>query len=303
MNDETHARILVATDLSQPGRAAVRAGALLAQRSDASVTLMTVVQALPVPVPETLGRGEEVERELQRRAREELAELRDEELGRNTNVSLLDVVHPSPAAAIVEASRATGADTVVVAHQGKGAVERLLYGSVTEKVVRHAPCSVLCVKRVPKPGARPFARVLVAVDFSDEAPNACRVAARWARAFGSSVHLLHIASFVDVTILATVGASGGAELEDYQSEIVASAERDLAALRREHFAGIDRVTHEVVVDPSPPLAICQRAERDVDLVVVGSRGAGAVAHFFMGSVAERVVRHARVDVLVARSES
>jgi nucleotide-binding universal stress UspA family protein len=53
----------------------------------------------------------------------------------------------SPGEAIVEAARTTGADLVVVGGRGLGVFGRLLLGSVSEHVLRHAPCPVLLVKK------------------------------------------------------------------------------------------------------------------------------------------------------------
>jgi nucleotide-binding universal stress UspA family protein len=44
-----------------------------------------------------------------------------------------------------------GADVIVVGSHGRGAIERLLLGSVSEQVVRHAPCPVLVVRPEPAP--------------------------------------------------------------------------------------------------------------------------------------------------------
>ncbi len=44
-----------------------------------------------------------------------------------------------------------GADVIVVGSHGRGAIERLLLGSVSEQVVRHAPCPVLVVRPKPEP--------------------------------------------------------------------------------------------------------------------------------------------------------
>jgi nucleotide-binding universal stress UspA family protein len=50
-----------------------------------------------------------------------------------------------PAAAICAAARDLGVDLIVVGSHGKGFVSRVLLGSVSEHVVRHAPCPVLVV--------------------------------------------------------------------------------------------------------------------------------------------------------------
>ena len=51
-----------------------------------------------------------------------------------------------PAESIVEAARSEGADVIVVGSHGRGAIGRALIGSVSDQVVRHAPCPVLVVR-------------------------------------------------------------------------------------------------------------------------------------------------------------
>jgi nucleotide-binding universal stress UspA family protein len=64
------------------------------------------------------------------------------------------VVVGSPADAIVEEAKAANADLVVVGARGLGAFDRLLLGSVSERVIHDASCSVLIVKRGPRAGER-----------------------------------------------------------------------------------------------------------------------------------------------------
>lgn len=52
-----------------------------------------------------------------------------------------------PASAILEVARTQGADLVVVGHRGLTRVERLLLGSVADKLAHHAPCSVTIVRQ------------------------------------------------------------------------------------------------------------------------------------------------------------
>ena len=57
----------------------------------------------------------------------------------------------------------------------------------------------------------------------------------------------------------------------------------------------------LVVWGSPPVEICRIAqERHVDLIIMGTHGRTALAHLLIGSVAERVVRHAPCSVLIVR---
>jgi nucleotide-binding universal stress UspA family protein len=57
----------------------------------------------------------------------------------------------------------------------------------------------------------------------------------------------------------------------------------------------------VITATSPALTIVEYAQNhEIDLIVMGTHGRGALAHLFMGSVAERVVRLARCPVLTVR---
>ncbi len=56
-----------------------------------------------------------------------------------------------PASAILEAAAKWGADLIVVGSHGRSGVDRLLLGSVSDRVVRHAPCSV----QIVRPGTSP----------------------------------------------------------------------------------------------------------------------------------------------------
>ena len=77
-------------------------------------------------------------------------------------------------------------------------------------------------------------------------------------------------------------------------------EAELAKLRDEHLSGIE-VDLAVVEDHAPARAICEYAEKhDIDLIIVGSHGRGGMERWLIGSVAERVVRHARANVYVVR---
>jgi nucleotide-binding universal stress UspA family protein len=75
---------------------------------------------------------------------------------------------------------------------------------------------------------------------------------------------------------------------------------ELAKLRDQHLAGTE-VEIAVLADHAPAKAICEYAEKHgVDLIVVGSHGRGGMERWLIGSVAERVVRHATSNVYVVR---
>lgn len=142
--------VMAATDFSEAAATAVEAAvkeAALAQlplrlvhsyyEPVSSLTLLgPVVMGVPaIPDAERA--------ELQRAAQETLKTL----LQSTHTSGTTEVVTGPPAAAIVDAARASGASLVVIATHGRSGLSRIALGSVAESVARDAPCSVLAVRR------------------------------------------------------------------------------------------------------------------------------------------------------------
>ena len=135
--------------------------------------------------------------------------------------------------------------------------------------------------------------ILACVDFSEHSTRALVEVGEYARANGSKVTLIHISDthpFVPPeTILETTSVTDEA-----------AHRTQLAKLRDQHLTEVE-VELQVVPDHAPAKAICEYAEKHgVDLIVVGSHGRGGVERWLIGSVAERVVRHAATNVYVVR---
>jgi nucleotide-binding universal stress UspA family protein len=90
--------------------------------------------------------------------------------------------------------QATGADLLVIGTHGRSGFDRLILGSVTEKVLRKADCPVLSVPRgVSDTGAPPaFERILCPIDFSDCSRQALDHAVSFARTAGARLTVLHV---------------------------------------------------------------------------------------------------------------
>ena len=153
-------KILVGTDFSEPSDAARRTAVELARRLGAELEIVHVEEPLPAyafsegALPDLPRLQEEVrnwaERELEQQAKE----------ARAAGVPVTTaVLLGTPANAIVEKARADGADLIVAGTHGRTGLERVLLGSVAERIVRNAPCPVLTVRNTPgaQQGARPKA--------------------------------------------------------------------------------------------------------------------------------------------------
>jgi len=139
--------------------------------------------------------------------------------------------------------------------------------------------------------------VLVATDFGDTSAAALAYGRNLARAFGGKLHVLHV---VDRVVAVTAAEFYTASSGDLETELAQAAAKRLDALLTEGDRAMG-VEPAVRVSGSVAAAIIDYAKRThVDLIVVGTHGRGPVAHLFMGSVAEEVVRNAPCPVLVVR---
>jgi nucleotide-binding universal stress UspA family protein len=142
--------------------------------------------------------------------------------------------------------------------------------------------------------------ILVGTDFSDISDEALRAAALYARTFHAKVLVTHI--FDPTPNVPPVVWSRPDLLErSIRIEIEDAIRETLTGKTAELLQGVPEVELSVVQHPSPGRALVEIAEdEDVDLVILGSHGRSGLSRAFLGSVAERVVRHAPCPVLVVR---
>jgi nucleotide-binding universal stress UspA family protein len=134
-------RILLATDLSAASAAATSQALGLADDLRADLVILSVIEPV-ARLPGGLVRRVDQVRGAREAAAQEIVE---QGRGRRVSVEFL-VWQGEPAEAIVEAAGSEQVDLVVVGSRGRGSMGRLLIGSVSDRVVRHAPCPVLVVR-------------------------------------------------------------------------------------------------------------------------------------------------------------
>ena len=135
-------RILLAIDLSSASDRATEQALQLAADLGADLLIVSVIDpASP------FGGGPAIARMDQRRAAREAAAQAVVVRGRTAGVHVRFLVwEGEPGPAIVEAAAAEGADLVVVGTHGRSRVGRLVLGSVSDYVVRHASRPILIVR-------------------------------------------------------------------------------------------------------------------------------------------------------------
>lgn len=147
--------------------------------------------------------------------------------------------------------------------------------------------------------------ILVATDFSETSEAAVKYGVALAVAFKAKLHLFHVEARHDLEIM----VERELVVEKCLSETTAAKFPQNAA--RELFGKIltgqeeRELRAEYVLRAGgrggPSVEIVRYAkERNIDLIVMGTHGRGAVAHMLMGSVADKVVRSAPCPVLTVR---
>jgi nucleotide-binding universal stress UspA family protein len=140
-----HGGVLAATDLSKPSLPALLAGAEEARGRGTRLMVVQAIGFLDIEATYLLRpMTPSAERNSEFGARARQLGSVVEQLGIEATCEILDA---PAAAAIVHQATAMNAELVVVGTRGKTGLKRVLLGSVAEKVVRTAPCSVLVVRR------------------------------------------------------------------------------------------------------------------------------------------------------------
>jgi nucleotide-binding universal stress UspA family protein len=183
---------------------------------------------------------------------------------------------------------AQGAGLLVVGSRGRGPVRSTVLGSVALHTVTHAPCPVVVV-RPRAEGASAGPRVVVGLDGSEGSRQAL------ARAVVEAGRL-------DADVTAVAAYTVRSYWSGAYQAVVPPVERLREAVRSDTEAMVAEVTTPAAVDvvpvEGPAGESLVRAAEGADLLVVASRGRGAIRGMLLGSVALHCVIHAPCPVMV-----
>lgn len=295
-------KILVPVDFFEPSLVAIGYASKVATRLGAELNLVHVVE----PLPPFLGTEENLlflsDSEAGIRARKHLrnaAEVNEIPL----RPEHIHVVEGRPFEEIYRLARKLDIDLIVIPTRGKTGFKHLAFGSTAESVVRHSPCPVLVLHAKSKPrltrrlpAASPsFRRIIAPIDFSDCSMTGLAYAKNLAREFRSTLVLLHS---VHLQYYVTNDEYARYDLPMVLSELERAGRKQMRDLVKEtDWHGL-KIESSVEIG-HPGQQICDRAkDRQADLIVTATHGRTGLAHAFIGSTAEFVVRYAHCPVLV-----
>ena len=190
------------------------------------------------------------------------------------------------------------ADLIVMGTHGVSGFERLLLGSVTEKVVRKAGCPVLTVPpRAQSRSRLPFRRILCPIDFSPPSAAALARALSMAQEAEAELLLLHVLEWPIGREPAALPAFNLAEFHVFrEQEAAAELERIIPLSVRDWCTPSTHLVHGKPYEQILAMA----GDRGVDLIVIGVHGRGALDVALFGSTTNQVIRGARCPVLTIR---
>jgi nucleotide-binding universal stress UspA family protein len=289
-------RILVASDLSPASDEAVRQGLSLASAEGNELALCHVLPGAPMHTlfPQDYEPDVEAHLALQPRVAEALR-TQVSRLAAGAYVAFQTFIEQgSDYAEIIRRAEDFQAGLLVVGSHGRTGLKRLFLGSVAERVVRYAPCTVL-VAREHREGA-----VLVATDLSDPSLPAIEAGAREAARRGRKLVVMHATETAvpgSDAAMALLGAIAVVEPPE-----VAETRRTLARqVIQTALEGIGAQGEVQIVDGSPLAEILRLIEAlPAELLVVGAKGRSSVSRVVLGSVSANVVQGAPCSVLAVR---
>lgn len=286
-------RIVVGIDFSPESDIALSQALAVARKTGAELLMLHAATVVELDAdPET----RELFARRQAEDHERLGALRERHSGAGAVISHA-LIDGAPARALVNAADDTGAALVVVGTHGRTGVRRFLLGSVAEKVVRRCHADVL----VARPGAhRGFRRILVPTDFSRPSERALEIALGLADD-GAEIDVVHYwqlpapisSHYIPMGVQGDAFGRISRELEDAARKRGA----EVVARHRTARVGIDLD----IARGTPASSIVDRAG-GYDLIAIGRRGMSTLERWLVGSVTDKVVRHAPCSVLVSHGE-
>jgi nucleotide-binding universal stress UspA family protein len=216
----------------------------------------------------------------------------------------LAVLPGEPSRAIHDYARANDVDLIVVGRHVHGALQRFLFESAGDIVLRDAACSVLAVVERQRPSLarrRTTPRILCAVDFGGGSGATLAQAGELALQTRSPLAVLHVVEEWNwPEVRPTLGNDLGGAVPTLGGAMMRDATERLGTLVSAHVP--PEVEVQTLVSFGVPALEIERLAADVDatLVVVGARSRRLLGHTFLGSTAHYLLEEPPCSVLLAR---
>lgn len=196
-----------------------------------------------------------------------------------------------------------GAAAIALASHGRSGIMRLLLGSIAEQIIHHATVPVLVVRAdahhaVPTPS---FERIIVPVDGSRSSERALDIAASIVAQHGTIV----LTRAVEAMQMMVPLAEGVAHIDDEEATAAAVADAGeylVGVAERRGISGVNIEGATVIDHPAEGILKAAHEQR-ANLIVMSTHGDSHPSHRFLGSIADRVVRHTDLPLLLVSARA
>jgi nucleotide-binding universal stress UspA family protein len=280
--------ILLATDGSEDAELAATTAVSLAGSTGSELHVVHTWRPVPSVHFDAL-----IRREMEREAQGILDEQVKKIEGLGGTVAQARLSEGGAAEEIAALAEEVEAGLIAVGSRGRGRIRRLLMGSVSDAVVRHAHHPVVVVRW--KPVVFP-AKILLATDGSEEAILAAQTAADLSERTGSELHVVHVGEIPFTHYPDRYGYRALYEEDEKEARELLEAQ-----IEKMKGAGVIVAQAHLRLGRADEGIVVLAEELGADLVAMGSRGLGGVKRALMGSVSDSVGRHAHCPVLIVRA--
>ena len=305
--------VVAATDFTTTGSAAVEVAFQLARAHDADLTIIHAHEPVGAHYPGSAALlpeliVDQIEASARERIVEQLTEARDSLVSRSSAGSMdAPVTHVVVAdgdarTVVCELALKAAADLIVIGSHGKSQVSSWLLGSVTRDVAAAAHCPVLVVKAaIADNWSGRFSKVVTGIDFSEVSSA---VVDTTLRVLEKDARLTLFNSWnISPNSLDAVSTDLAGPMRTLSEQGLVWATQRLDRLRED--ASLETTQCDLAVRFGKPADELTKMadEQNADLLVVGSHARDDIGSKLLGTVAERVLRQAKVPVLMIPTSS
>lgn len=184
------------------------------------------------------------------------------------------------------------ADVLIVGSTHRGELGKVVPGSVGERLLAGVSCAVAVAPNgYAQQEATPLKRIGVGLDGEEESEAALRLANEVAVAIDGSLRLIAVAPILEELIPGRISGTAPGYARFVRDDLARGLKRALATLSPALEAA------EILTEGDPAEVLCDHS-RELDLLVIGSRGYGPLRRVFLGGVASKVIRGAACPVLI-----
>ena len=271
-------KIIVPVDFSQHSEYALKAAALLAQKHNAEIYAVHMLDMIESSINESLNYQQEKTFFLLKLAEKKFTSFLNKEYLKGIKVNPV-IKHFKVFSEVNEIAKNENADLIIMGSHGASGLKEFFIGSNTEKVIRFSEIPVLVVKN--ELTDLNFDNIVFPLDFSDEIINTYIQAKQVIKDFNGNLHLLYVNTPYD-------NFKTSAQMENMAVAFLNKAEGNINMLKEINFVA-DRTVEKGILNFSNSVG--------ADLIAVSTHGRKGLSHVFKGSLSEDIANHASLPIL------